>query len=700
MWNLATINERTKDVIFLYASQATGKIGEKPKAGVLFQLKGCLLWWIMRFVKGFDTVSSEWHSYNTAAIHKAAHTYKFETAWLKKNNLTDAELSLFWAVIEKPQASMTNLENWKQHYVAWVMMWVTSARPGSLTVGYGYEAGSPIAQDQLRSDDETLRWKDLEFFRVPSESGGGIGIKGIFRWQKGLRIPHQQKRKSPDRRFTILPLHANRYHLDLALLLTSLAFSRGLFHYKSLWELFNGDEVNIQQVGAVSKEAVFLAYDQAGVSPAHKPMHENSLNPKLREMCDLVGLFDRNTVYAFRRGAIVDQRRKMGTESAKEVAGHDQQSQTIYFYDDKCMEDVDLANLRVGSKVHDRAYIRDLFSQANSSRFTLDQAGTAANPGGVAGPRTSSQGDMIKKAAIEMANTHPETLERMEAVELAFHQGRQQVISKGVHASLMIHNMDVVDHLIAQIKKGQTDCEPALTAIETAKDDLRLSKRRLRRSAKKDLRDIYLEEAKTSQRLAKTGHRAGSKGRSTDMERTAIRDATGTDVFDRDVDELETYDPTDDDDDDDEEEVEQEDLDADGVDQSDPWSGAAEGARITFADEQQDPVDTAATTASRIEFAQKFLDVSSRPNKDLRCIQCALDPTVPYDKKKLRYTHSKLDHHLKGNYHDREKQIMRAFHIDEIGTPPKAVCPVCHKSFVAKGFIKHIMGDHSDQLLF
>lgn len=83
------------------------------------------------------------------------------------------------------------------------------------------------------------------------------------------------------------------------------------------------------------------------------------------------------------------------------------------------------------------------------------------------------------------------------------------LISKGVRAILMVNNVDVIDHLHAQVQKGQTDCKTALDAIEEARRDLVLTKRRLRRSAKKGLLDIYLEEAKKSQTLAKTGNRAG-----------------------------------------------------------------------------------------------------------------------------------------------------------------------------------------------
>jgi hypothetical protein len=76
------------------------------------------------------------------------------------------------------------------------------------------------------------------------------------------------------------------------------------------------------------------------------------------------------------------------------------------------------------------------------------------------------------------------------------------------------------------------------------------------------------------------------------------------------------------------------------------------------------------------------------------------DHTVPYEKKELVYTASKLDQHLKGNYHSRERQIMRAFDIDADGQPPKSACPICKKSFITKGFIAHVAKDHPEQVAF
>jgi hypothetical protein len=76
---------------------------------------------------------------------------------------------------------------------------MTSVRPGSMTVGYGYEKGADRGEGvPPLADDETFRWKDVTFFRVHDE---GIGMKVNFRYLKNHRNPPTQKmvqgKKSP-----------------------------------------------------------------------------------------------------------------------------------------------------------------------------------------------------------------------------------------------------------------------------------------------------------------------------------------------------------------------------------------------------------------------------------------------------------------------------------------------------------------------
>lgn len=116
--------------------------------------------------------------------------------------------------------------------------------------------------------------------------------------------------------FTIFLVKGNRYHLDLAMLMVSWAFSRGLFKCETIEELYNGEEFWVPLDDSKIDLPVFLKVDNAGMVIADTPMHERSLNPKLQDMCQRIGLYARNTVYSLRRTAIIETRRTEGTEVA------------------------------------------------------------------------------------------------------------------------------------------------------------------------------------------------------------------------------------------------------------------------------------------------------------------------------------------------------------------------------------------------
>lgn len=46
-------------------------------------------------------------------------------------------------------------------------VYLTGIRPGSFTVSKGYEKGAPLGDGSMhRTEDETLRWSDVEFRRT------------------------------------------------------------------------------------------------------------------------------------------------------------------------------------------------------------------------------------------------------------------------------------------------------------------------------------------------------------------------------------------------------------------------------------------------------------------------------------------------------------------------------------------------------
>jgi len=67
------------------------------------------------------------------------------------------------------------VDNWKQHYTSWVMIWSCGVRPGSFTVAPGYGKGDSLGKyiKAVRKEDETLRWSDIKIFYFP----GGLGVR-------------------------------------------------------------------------------------------------------------------------------------------------------------------------------------------------------------------------------------------------------------------------------------------------------------------------------------------------------------------------------------------------------------------------------------------------------------------------------------------------------------------------------------------
>jgi hypothetical protein len=95
--------------------------------------------------------------------------------------------------------------------------------------------------------------KNFEFRRVDEARGGGISVTITFRYLKGCRIPYVSTSHTGQRNFNILPLNV-----------IALAFSRGLFTFGSVSDLFNTNLRIIPQVPEVFRLPVFAKSNQAG----------------------------------------------------------------------------------------------------------------------------------------------------------------------------------------------------------------------------------------------------------------------------------------------------------------------------------------------------------------------------------------------------------------------------------------------------
>lgn len=188
IWNLSTIIERSKLYIGALPHFAKGRFGTIT-AHPLWHAKNALYWWAMRLIPNFPSIFGKWHSELTAHIHLVAIQFELETRKYEKYNLTDSELSLFYDAILN---SNEDVENLKQHFVAWLLAYFTAVRPGSMTVCKGYEKGASLGLSEdrkTRPEHETLLWSDLKWVRYPH----GIGVNVTFRFLKNSRNAYTRK---------------------------------------------------------------------------------------------------------------------------------------------------------------------------------------------------------------------------------------------------------------------------------------------------------------------------------------------------------------------------------------------------------------------------------------------------------------------------------------------------------------------------
>lgn len=110
-----------------------------------------------------------------------------------------------------------------------------------------------------------------------------------------------------------------------------------------------------------------MACNKGGALEADQPMQSNALNEKLSKLCVSIGILARNTYYSLRRSAIIETRRKHGTEAAKDLALHKPDGHSLLFYDNVGMGDVDMTSMRMDTEAGmSRDQIRDFFAQYRS----------------------------------------------------------------------------------------------------------------------------------------------------------------------------------------------------------------------------------------------------------------------------------------------------------------------------------------------
>lgn len=232
-------------------------------------------------------------------------------------------------------------------------------RPGSITVGDGYEKGASLRGGLIRPFDDTLRCSAVTFLRPPE---GGLDTRWKFEYMKGYRVAYRGAQVNATKTFTFLPVRSNRLWMDVSLLVASLAIERGVL--PSAEETLGCKSFYVPKTADVENQAIFLAANNKGQLNG-QPMRSFALNCKLQEICKLVGIQDRNTMYSWRRTAIVETRRTHGTEMAKELANHslDFSLTALMAYDDEGLADMDLTSTRLNEEKVPHSYLRELFGQ-------------------------------------------------------------------------------------------------------------------------------------------------------------------------------------------------------------------------------------------------------------------------------------------------------------------------------------------------
>ncbi|KAF7920463.1 hypothetical protein EAE99_008077 [Botrytis elliptica] len=227
-----------------------------------------------------------------------------------------------------------------------------------------YHPDKRVDPEQNILVDETLRWSDVDFYITPGNRG--IAVRLLFRYIKGYRDPHGKMRFDPQRTFTFLPTKTTRYHLDLAFILTGLAFQRGSFgpEFPTIESLHLCKTFQLPKVDRINAHLILLQSTKGDSLFEAKAMKTAALNPRLSTTLLTLGFVQRFTMYSFRRTAIIETRQNEGTEEARELATHAPGTTSIYAYDNIGNSDKDITAVRLGESAVAREEIRRLFNQA------------------------------------------------------------------------------------------------------------------------------------------------------------------------------------------------------------------------------------------------------------------------------------------------------------------------------------------------
>ncbi|OAG05100.1 uncharacterized protein CC84DRAFT_1260348 [Paraphaeosphaeria sporulosa] len=716
IWNSATITDRTKEWLGALAASQTGTIEAKMKASTLWIAKQAIYWWCTRFILDFSTVFHAWHNKTSAHIHYIAVTEGLGTTFLEKNNLSDVELSLFFQHIMRQSYGV---QNYKQHYVAMLLAWTTSARPGTFTVSKRYHKGARTGiEGTVREVAQTLYWKDVAFRRLED---GDIAVRVTLRYHKGYRNPHATGAHfDPSKTFTFLPTLGSRFEFDLALMLTGLAWNRGLFvGYQSLEAVLDGEEEFLRTNAEIEEQAVFVQATRAGGIDVSKPMRMDALNTKLQELCISIGLMVRYTYYSFRRTAIIETLRKSGLDAAKRLANHAPGTNSVNdSYDNEGLADTDITADRLDIS-ETRMTSKEIRHWAGQARLRYDPA--------------ASEDFVDLRGALKarVAEAKQDDAQYVE-IELALANLYQQMLFKLDHLK-ETGRMDVdcvVPHIYAshagtrlREMARQYGLHTEVAELEIFLKERKIAHKGIRNRLTNDIKKQLLEEHKQILKINKTQSSRAIPGKgyqpkaatiglervSTDMDRrsAAVVDTVNVDWTEDDESEQDL----------DEETVERHETHEGGRSEPACWDGLADEITIrvdrsdgNYVEERKQQNQSVEMTHQerRNEFLVMWAMKSDceMPNAKLQCRLCLADPTQPQKAKDTLYSQKRLNMHLRSGTHSRKSQLMRAINLELKAQERNSMlrCPICNK--IPRGLVgklstkmmAHIEDAHPEEL--
>ncbi|KAJ4305039.1 hypothetical protein N0V90_000568 [Kalmusia sp. IMI 367209] len=680
VWSNDTFISRTKQFFEGFINMSKGKFEAKIKASTLWSYKHALYWWSSVLVNDFNLLWQKWHE---------------ECAVREKNNLSDGELVLIFRYIMEQRYGIANL---KQHWAAMLLVWLTAARPGSITVAAGYQKGASLdVPDKVRAVNETLRWSDVEFLHMK----GGIAVRVTFRYHKGYRDPNKEKATADAwRTFLFLPSQGERLEFDLPIVLFGIAYKRGLFT-QSLKTILDQkpSEAFLRKNPDVDHQAVFVAANQAGFLDPTEPMRINALNPKLQQLCAAVGLLERNTYYSICRTAIIKVRREHGTEAAKDIAFHKPSANSLFFYDNVGFGDIDMQQFRLGGPEGlTREEVRHYFSQANLARWDPTQE-----------DEELSFKQLLDQQVKELLPKQEEFISN----ELQLKKLYEQI---GNMLEEMQKNGKIPDTEKIPIgfsAKSGTKYKALLRkyqlseSIKNVEDHL-ANRKRLYRSVRLKLRKQISQEmhkehiaiiaesrAQSARKLAPSGYEPQQVR---DVEVTGLVQPAEEAIFQDGS--AETVLSEDDDDDGVDEEV-LEDQNIGSREEPECWIDLKQVVYLQIGGGQRDESwqPSAETLKARREFLTQWINKTDSvvPQSNLVCPRCQIDPTMGTAAKEKKYNLYRLNTHMRGATHTREAQFRRALKQDGKDNTSIIVCPVC-KALVkgVRNFIKHLREFHEE----